>query len=244
MTHRERLEIIEDIKHRILEKYGRDIEAIAIYGSVVRNADKEFSDIELWVATAEEANIPSRYFAYRDITVEIYFGTASDILDSASRVDAYWSRRIGNRRNVDVIHDKNDFERRLAARTQGASDKQFDLALLEQGTRLIELTGKLKNHVRHNNRYGLHLMPGDIVQHVTLLLGLLNKKHFVNDSISESRAFSLLPERYDTLIEAFFSDDDPSPTNKAKIAAELSEHSLAYVEGIIKRSFVETEISL
>ncbi|CAC7780316.1 Kanamycin nucleotidyltransferase [Staphylococcus aureus] len=56
MTREERMKIVHEIKERILDKYGDDVKAIGVYGSLGRQTDGPYSDIEMMcVMSTEEA---------------------------------------------------------------------------------------------------------------------------------------------------------------------------------------------
>lgn len=43
MTREERMKIVHEIKERILDKYGDDVKAIGVYGSLGRQTDGPYS---------------------------------------------------------------------------------------------------------------------------------------------------------------------------------------------------------
>src|SRR4051795_6407445 len=70
MTHEERLQIAREVADRILEKYGDQVTAIAVYGSVSKGEDAAYSDIDMWVATSTSRSIEDvRFFVYKGIPI-------------------------------------------------------------------------------------------------------------------------------------------------------------------------------
>ncbi|MNL76109.1 Kanamycin nucleotidyltransferase [compost metagenome] len=47
VTREDRMNIANVLANQLLEKYGEDVEAIGIYGSLARKTDGPFSDIEI-----------------------------------------------------------------------------------------------------------------------------------------------------------------------------------------------------
>src|SRR5690348_868604 len=74
MTHDERLQIAREAANRILEKYGEQISAIAIYGSTAKKEDRSHSDLDMWVATSRPIE-DLRFFVYKGIAISIAWDT-------------------------------------------------------------------------------------------------------------------------------------------------------------------------
>ena len=51
MKHNERLKLAREIGKKIIKRQGKNISSIGIFGSVARNEDDKFSDLELIVIT-------------------------------------------------------------------------------------------------------------------------------------------------------------------------------------------------
>ncbi|MGZ9583033.1 hypothetical protein [Paenibacillus marinisediminis] len=101
----EKLDFINEIKNKLLDKYEEDIEAIGIYGSVAQEKEGPYSDIEMHVISRDGANIPSRELIYHPFKLEISTKQKSEWLDQASAVDDGWAIKVGSFIHITSLHD-------------------------------------------------------------------------------------------------------------------------------------------
>src|SRR5699024_12655178 len=90
MTREDRMKIVHEIKERILDNYGDVVKAIGVYGSLGRQADGPYSDIEMvCVLYTEEAE-----FSHEGTTgewkVEVNLDSEEILLEYASQVESDW----------------------------------------------------------------------------------------------------------------------------------------------------------
>src|SRR6186713_1964781 len=114
MTHEERVGLAYEIAQRILDKYGDQIQAIAVYGSTAKNEDAAHSDLEMWVATSEEfPKVGDVLTVYKGITIEISYAPVSKLLNVATQVDASWPISAESLRSYALMFDRGNFSNRI-----------------------------------------------------------------------------------------------------------------------------------
>jgi hypothetical protein len=87
-------------------------------------------------------------------------------------------------------------------------------------------------------------MPYELIAHITLLLGLLNKQYFTSNPVQESLSFTRLPPEYGKYIEELYDTSDSTMFQQSKIAIALGESVIAFLEKELGRSFISKELSV
>ncbi|MEK4439239.1 nucleotidyltransferase domain-containing protein [Paenibacillus sp. FSL K6-2862] len=106
-SRKEKLDFINEIKNKLLEKYDKDIEAIGIYGSVAQAKEGPYSDIELHIISRDGANIPNRELIYHPYKLEISTKQKSEWFHQASVVEDGWAIRTGSLVHITSLYDPN-----------------------------------------------------------------------------------------------------------------------------------------
>src|SRR5690606_27797466 len=86
-TPEEKLQIINEIKNRLLSTHGDKILAIGIYGSVGKGTDEPYSDIELHVVAVDGVSIEGHEFIFDKFKIEISMWQKSAFIATAKKVD-------------------------------------------------------------------------------------------------------------------------------------------------------------
>jgi kanamycin nucleotidyltransferase len=237
MTHEERMVLVREIANRILEKYGTDIIAIALYGSVAKNEDAEFSDLELWVATTEA--VPSRDLLsrYRGCSVEVFYGPAQLFLDDAAAVDPFWPIRADMRRSYVVLFERDGFFSSLQAAAQSLESSDFDEATRAQMLWLQEALGKLLNAHARADSYGVLAAGRDFAFGTALLVGLVNRRYYPGQRglYRLAQQLPLQPSGYGPLLDQVggFTTCDPSDVYSAALELWENVQSFVSARGIV-----------
>ena len=98
------MNIIHQIKDRLLQLHGDSILAIGLYGSIAQKIDGPYSDIELRVVTQDGVSLPGHEFIY-PFQNRNRHGTKQDILKDAASVDDSWAITAGAYVHLQEIYD-------------------------------------------------------------------------------------------------------------------------------------------
>ena len=229
LTHEERIALAQEIADRILDKYGRDIIGIAVYGSVAKLEDAEYSDLELWVATTDA--VPSRDLLsiYKGCSVEVFYGPAQMFLDDTAKVNPMWPIRADMRRSYLVLFECDEFFSRLRVAAGNIQERDFHSALREQMLWTQQLIGKIRNAWVQSDNYGLLAAGRDLAFSSTLLVGLANRRYYPGQRGLYQRALQLpiQPVNYGPLLDQTggFTTNNPADVYTAALAlwANLQE---------------------
>ena len=103
-TREEKMNIIHQIKDRLLQLHGDSILAIGLYGSIAQKIDGPYSDIELRVVTQDGVSLPDTN-SYTPFKIEIGMEQKQDILKDAASVDDSWAITAGAYVHLQEIYD-------------------------------------------------------------------------------------------------------------------------------------------
>src|SRR5512136_1748508 len=109
MNHNDRIELARKIADQIVNRYGQDIIGIALYGSVAKNEDAEYSDLEFWIATTDK--IPSREVLsiYKGQSIELFYGPADNFINDTKTVTPFWPLQADMRRSFIIMHEQGNY---------------------------------------------------------------------------------------------------------------------------------------
>jgi kanamycin nucleotidyltransferase len=198
MNHRTRLRIAHALKRKILKKHGKQVLGIAIYGSVAKNEDRMYSDLEMFVVTKRKQAARDVRYVYKDMTVEVAYTSARTILREARRVTINWAIEADCYRSYAVLYEKNAWFKKLQRATQTQDARAFTKAIRKYVVWLHELIGKIKNAYRYHDDNLFYWLAAYLGWESLLLLGLMNKHYYKSERVmfDEVLSLPLLPQNY------------------------------------------------
>jgi len=201
-TRAEKLDFIDKIKNMLLNKYGEDIEAIGIYGSIAREKDGPYSDIELHVISRDGVTIPGHELIYHPFKLEISTVQKSEWFEKASVVDDGWAIKVGSFLHIISLYDPNRLFEKTKEMVLSVSDEAFEQIIKEfMVWEPYETMGKIRNCYVTNNMSYLPRAVFDFTWQIAKLIGLINKQHYSTRALTleESIARSIKPKGYSEL---------------------------------------------
>ncbi len=242
MTHEDRLARARDLAQRILAKYGDAVLGIALYGSVARQADTPYSDIELRVVTdASVAEHDVEYVHRSGTKIEINYEQAENYLRRASSVDTDWPIWAAIYRQQLVLFEREDFFTRARQATEIAQDEDFRAAQAQLiAEDLYELVQKIRSAWEQKREENLRWWAGRFLWFSVLWLGLANRKYFTTGGTvwEEVRRFPTLPENFENQLTvlAGFRPSNVSEVYRAVEDLWTEIKKLAEAQGIAWQS--------
>ena len=121
MNHAQRIALANDLTQRILARYGAEVLGVAIYGSVARGDDSEYSDLEIKVVTSNAvAESDVEYVHSSGAKVEINYEPEDTYLHNAGSVGDHWWHSAGQYHGQLIIYQRDDSD--VFARATAASE--------------------------------------------------------------------------------------------------------------------------
>lgn len=213
MDHRARLRIAYELKKKILRKFGSNILGIAIYGSVAKNEDRTYSDLEMFVVTKHKLAASEVRYVYNGMTVEVSYISSRTMLQQARRVTPNWAIEADFYRSYAVLYEKNAWFRKLHRAVQAQDTQAFTRAIRKYMVWLHELMGKIRNAFLYGDDHLFLWLTTFFGWESIVLLGLMNRYYYRSERtlFDEVLSLPLLPCDYRKLLNIVFRF---SPANR------------------------------
>ncbi|WP_246056011.1 kanamycin nucleotidyltransferase C-terminal domain-containing protein [Alteribacter natronophilus] len=203
-TRKEKSEMIEVISRRLLDRFGKDITAVGVYGSVGQESEGPFSDIEIHVVTKEGKTIQEYEFIYGGFKIELSTAQETELLEKACRVDDSWPIRAGAYVHVKPLYDPDGFFDELQKTVQNIKYEEVKTVMREfMIWEPYETMGKIRNNYASGNHRYLPLAAKDLAYQTAKLIGLANRRYYRTRArmFEDSLSFPSRPEGYERLLE-------------------------------------------
>lgn len=202
-THAERLALAPLIKQRILDKHGDQVVAIAIYGSVAKNEDGAYSDLELWAVLHDPFASEEHLSVVNGIVVDVSYLAEGRMLELARRVTPRWPLEIDAQRVYTPLWERDTFFTRLQHAAEQVNDADFAQAIQHQMLRSYEVIGKLENGYARSAYHEVLQSGRDIAFNTVMIIGLANRRYYpsMRELYPRSKQMPLRPAHYDDLVE-------------------------------------------
>ena len=221
-THAQRLRILKKIVIPALQRdLGTNMIAVAVNGSVARNEDGAYSDLELMIFVRNKRKLPHGFSKVHDgLLVEGLFITERDYYKIILEPNAEWYL-AGSDILLPMLNKK--FLRKLADyRVRNKNDKCESLAQ-DSLHEVQEAFGKLFTAIDKQNRENLFVILSDVVLSVLKMLAFINQKPYTSSGrfITEAKKFHKKPAGFDEFIKLVTTARYLNWRNLEKHAIEL-----------------------
>lgn len=218
----ERRQRAVEIATRFHQHYDKRTIAIGVYGSLARQMDGPYSDIEMFVVIEGQGIWAPIEWATPDWKAEVDVCSADVLESQAAEVESDWPITHGAFKNIWAIYDPTEFFPRL----EQSVDSHSDLAFQKQMEGLIvgeifEVVGKIRNAVYKANADPLAAYLTELTIYGARLIGLANRHTYRGYSLifQDSLHLPNLPQGYRDLCGAAMCGDLRSP----QLILELSD---------------------
>lgn len=213
-TTLDRMQMLDRIVAALHARYGEDLLAIGLYGSLARGEDGPYSDIELFCVV----NIPST-----DVDYEWVYGAGKaevnvfgpDVARArARRVEDDWALDQGQLIRCRPLYGDLAFfeELKQAALSPAKAEVDAMAAAMVVGE-LYEWMGKLRNAQARGALTGAAPLACSFVKHAALLLGLVHRRLYRTGGalMAESMELPDRPAGYDDLCRMVMAGELADP---------------------------------
>ena len=203
-TRKEKFEMIDLLKRRLLATHGDDILAIGAYGSIAFGTDGPYSDIEMHVITKDGSGVKTREFVCDKFKIELTANDSSTFLKEAQEVDDSWAIKAGAFIHILPVYDPESFFEQV---------KNLPLEISDDARRHImkefmiwepyETVAKIRNNYSGGNWNYLSTGARDLLWQTAKLIGLANKTYYTTRArtLEESLEMESIPAGYRELLE-------------------------------------------
>lgn len=210
MSRRERMSVAEEIADRALQAHGADLKAVGLYGSMARNDDGPFSDIEMFCVLRTPGREFSHEWSYGSGKAEVDFYGEDVLLHKAAMVDGRWPLTHGAFHAVLALLDPEGFFPKLRDVASARTGDQFRVAIQETLIgELYEDIGKVRNTPHKGTLSFLPELAMQMAKHTAFTIGLHHRRFFSSGSrvLEEALAMPDRPAGFDALCRLVMTGD-------------------------------------
>ncbi len=109
MDHRRRLELALEMAARLIKRYGNSVKAIGLYGSLARNEDGPYSDIEMFCVLRDPGYNQDFEWCAGPWKAEVNVRDGISLREEASQVSGRWPLTHGKFVHVLPLADPEDY---------------------------------------------------------------------------------------------------------------------------------------
>ena len=190
------------IFERVMEMHGDDVLAVGLYGSMARNTDGPFSDVEVLCVLRSAGVDDNAEWSAGGWKAEVNFRGRDVVWDRAGELDGEWSVSHGKYIDMQPLHDPENVFEQLKARVFAHADNEFKECMREVIVGdMYELVGKWRNQQAANRFEYVPAMAFKLAEECAWVIGLANRHLYTTGAAMfvESLAQPDRPAGYDAL---------------------------------------------
>lgn len=214
MNSKERHTKALEISVRFQQVYAEQVIAVGVYGSLARQTDGPYSDIEMFVVVQGEKIDKTYEWASKTWKAEVNVCSPDVLEGQAAMVESDWPITHGAFLHIWPIHDPTGFFPKLGQIVMTQPDEAFRVQMecLIVGE-IFEMVGKVRNAVYNANADPLAAYMIELALYGARLVGLANRHSYRSFSqiFADSLNLAGLPDGYRELCGAAMCGDLRSP---------------------------------
>ncbi len=228
--HPAKMEFAEEIGQSVGTRFGTSIIFGCVTGSVARKDDTSRSDLDTMFLTQDKIRLPNmspdgyREFLYRGLKTQIEFRTEEEAREILRNTGPYWPFQVKDFVEPQIIFGRpetvakatDEFRRLLENLPDAAFNKGAGHALMWAHASLAKVRNAHEDGDGPRAIQAAVGMAGDIAAFVALL----NRRYYSYADIrqlEETRAFSVVPDNYLTLLKRLYLEKDAADVLAAAV---------------------------
>lgn len=219
MDHQQRLKLAQRIAERLIARYNTSLKAIGLYGSVARNQDGPYSDIEIFCVLKGSGETRNVEWCAGPWKAEVNVRGEEELRREAAQLDERWALTHGAFVNVLPLIDPDHYFDGLRELAIRHSPEDFRLVIEEELIcEVYERVGKIRNAFVQQNYQALPTLAVLLAQRTAYILGLEHRHLYQTASSVLDEAVRLpdLPEGFAALARLVMAGD---LSNAARVAS-------------------------
>jgi predicted nucleotidyltransferase len=237
MNHKARVTIANELTQKIVKKYGKDIHGIVIYGSVAKNEDRRYSDLEMYVVTKRKLKVKEVKYVYRGMNIEVSYIPAREMLRNAITISINWPIATDFYRSYLILYEKGNWFQKLRKAIASQNPRDFKRALHKYLIWFYELMAKIKNAYLYKDNHSFLWLASFMGWESVIFLGLVNRTYYKSerDVFTSVTNLPIRPKNYQRLLETVchFSVKDKKKIYHATLTLFAELNSIARKKGIV-----------
>ncbi len=190
-THDERQKLSQELLVKLQEKYKEELLAVASFGSMSRNEDKDYSDIDL-IAVVKGENIADEILGIQQglkYGVDIF---SQDIIHGKiTSISMRWPLLVGKFVTARAIHDEAELFESYKQLFKEAINKDFSQYIKQVFIEEIyEECNKFMNTALYGSREQVTYNAYHLFTKMISFLGIINKSFYLNTVTAPEKALN------------------------------------------------------
>lgn len=176
MEHQQRMKLAQMIAERLITRYGTSVKAIGLYGSLARNEDGPYSDIEMFCVLRAPGETRNYEWCAGPWKAEVNVLDEVSLCQEASQVDGRWAQTHGAFLHVLPLTDPEDYFSGLRALVMSHPPEIYR-AVVEEVLigDIYEIIGKVRNAHMRGYDQALAVLAVELTQRTAYALGLAHR---------------------------------------------------------------------
>lgn len=173
MNHQQRMELAQRIAGRLAARYNTSLKAIGLYGSVARNQDGPYSDIEIFCVLRGSGEAQNYEWCVGPWKAEVNVRSEEELRREAAQLDEKWALTHGAFVNILPLMDPEQYFAGLQELVMLHSPADFRLLIEEELVgEIYERVGKIRNALVQQKYQALPTLAVLLAQRTAYILGL------------------------------------------------------------------------
>ncbi len=191
-THEERLELAQEILVKLQSKYSKELLAVAIFGSISRGEDRDFSDVDM-IAIVQGEKIADDYNAIvNGLKYAIDIFSQDVVLSKITSINIRWPLLVGKFVTALPIYDKGNVFFSFKATFDEVVTRNFDPYVKQLFVEQIyEECNKFINTAYYGTTEQVYYNAYHLFTKMVSFLGLINKTFYTSAISLPVKAMSL-----------------------------------------------------
>lgn len=182
VSHEQRVELGQRISTQILETFKENVLAVFITGSTAKTLDRPFSDLEMMAVVKDSVEIPTKYYVYNGLLVQIDYRQESEFLRTAREPGRDWPLGADECRNRIVLFERDGWTAKLVEAVKENDTKDFSDALRFAALGMTESLAAVRNADFKNDLTDLRTRAFFLASDTARVVYLLNRKYVLTTS--------------------------------------------------------------
>ncbi len=182
VTHEQRVEIGRRICARILETFKESVLAVFITGSTAKSLDRPFSDLEMTTIVKDSVELPTKFYVYDGLLIQIDYRQESEFLKSAREPGRDWPVGADECRNRIVLFERDGWTRMLDEAVKENDAADFLDAVRFAALRMTESLAGVRNADFKDDLLDLRTRAFYMARDAARVVYLLNRKYVLTTS--------------------------------------------------------------
>ncbi len=241
VSHEERLDVARQISDLLLEKYQGSVLAVCVSGSVAKQLDRPYSDLEILCVVSDGLEIAHKYYVYNGLLVEIDYPQESNFLKAAREVGWDWPIQADQYRNRIVLFERNGWLGKLVEAVAENDKADLKEALRTAMIAVIESLDAVRNAHLKVDLWDMRTRSFYMAWDVAKVVFLLNRRWVLTTSWfwKQTLECPVKPDDFRELVQTLMGMTTAAPEEVMWAAERLCEEIMGLVGS--RKIFVETE---